>query len=277
MKHVRVPPPADLMANNSTWSIPVTRRRTDDLKGYTRYNHRITSTNHGFARRRYHTPRADDYMSTKKSCLLVSGYIRKNFQSYAYCDEIIQLCFMWFSPERDHWDLKRVSEDILIHNDIVRRLSSEYRRDGIACGEVTVSIVTDMKEWKLQCISTGNESESSGLVVGISNCGHSVMYGVNLKRRWGYGNIIDGYEDHDDEDSWFLGHKKVDIWGKIGKGDVITILYIRVKDREHGQLYFGVNDAELELIIDSISFAQGQAYNLALTISFEGESWELLQ
>ena len=74
-------------------------------------------------------------------------------------------------------------------------------------------------------------------------------------------------------------HERVDLWQYIGVGDVLTILYIRTRDREYGSLYFSVNDGELEKIISGITFDQHETYKFAVTMpsNCNGELWELLQ
>ena len=199
---------------------------------------------------------------------------------------------------------------LLVDNDVVTRSAPDhfaltgYPDYLTIIGTVTISNITDMKEWKLQCIKLKQDTDSSGLVVGIvpsdsdpfreNGCDpkplcdiykYEGVYGVDLNGT-GHGyygvdhHLVPGYGKSigDTFDRNNKRHTNVNIWGQIKEGDVITILYVRTFGDEHyGKLYFEVNDGEFEEVIKWIPFDEDETYKFAISIPFEGESWELLQ
>ena len=185
------------------------------------------------------------FLGTKRSALLVNGFIRHCFESDRdnIPVDIIELCLKWYFVERDYWDLNRVPETVTIDGDVagITKRAQTYFYYTVV-GSIIISKSTSIKEWKLKGLKVRRNLPRFYFVVGIIPTDADTTYEAVYRNGYGL-DVYDGEIKVFGENT-----KRISI-NHVKQDDVLTIKFINNANKTnvdtcHGELYYGLNDME---------------------------------
>lgn len=216
-------------------------------------------------------------LSQSRCKLLVYGYLRTNFDTdNKNCpQDIIRLCFVWYFIEKDKWNPQFKVTRPIVKGEITGNIATFTAKPRIldsfiVFGTTLISKATDIKEWKLKCLSSGH------LDMFFFRFGITPDNNGDVDKR----NYSKGYDIATSASS----NKSINdpLYG-LKENDIITLRYISTTKTvtyitpSHGELYCGVNDAPLKKVYDDIAIQDNQVYVLFVRLFVRGESVQLLQ